>query len=175
MPSAAVFRQIAFNNNPNRKDNMKIILGADPFAYPLKKALAKHLAERGEEVIDADSYAETPYFDVAEKAAKAVASGGADGAILLCGTGAGMCIVANKVAGIKAVSVESVFAAQKARAINNANVITMGAMIVGDAMACAMADAWLDTKFAEGFEPLKDFLQGAFNSVSSIDEANRAK
>ena len=152
---------------------MKLALGADPFAYALKKALAEHLKARGIDVADTDGYAETPYFDVAEKSAKMVASGEADGAILLCGTGAGMCIVANKVAGIKAVSVESVFAAQKAKAINNANIITMGAMIVGEAMACAMADAWLDTKFAEGFEPLKDFLQGAFESVSAIDAAHR--
>ena len=84
-----------------------------------------------------------------------------------------MCIVANKVKGINAVAVESVFSAGKAKAINNANVITMGAMIVGDFMACAMVDAWLDTKFAQGFEPLKDFLDGAYTSVSEIDARNR--
>ncbi len=152
---------------------MKIVLGADSFAYDLKKAVAKHLQERGVEIVDADNYANTPYFDVAELAAKMVASGTVDGGVLFCGTGAGMCIVANKVSGVTAVAVESVFSAGKAKAINNANVITMGAMIVGDFMACAMVDAWLDTKFAQGFEPLKDFLDGAYKSVSEIDKRNR--
>lgn len=151
----------------------KIVLGADPFAYNLKKSLFKHLSDRGIEVIDADNYKDIAYYDVAESAAKMVADKQADGAVLLCGTGAGMCIVANKINGIKAVSVESVFSAGKAKAINNANVITMGAMIVGDFMACAMVDAWLDTKFAEGFEPLQDFLSGAFDCVSEIDSKNR--
>lgn len=152
---------------------MKIVLGADPFAYNLKKSIAEHLAKRGIEVIDTDGYTKTAYYLVAEKSAKLVAAKKADGAVLLCGTGAGMCIVANKVQGIKAVSVESVFAAKKAKAINNANVITMGAMIVADFMANDMVDAWLDTKFAEGFEPLKDFLEQAYQEVSKIDITNR--
>ena len=153
---------------------MKIILGADSFAYELKRAVATHLSAKAIEVIDADNYAEIPYFDVALDAAKQVAEGKADGAILFCGTGAGMNIVANKVKGIRAVSVESVFSAKKAKAINNANIITMGAMIVGNFIACEMVDAWLETKFAEGFEPLKDFLASAAESVASIDSKTRA-
>ena len=152
---------------------MKIIIGSDPFAYTLKRTLAAHLSKRGIEVVDTDSYADTPYFEVAEKSAKMLAANEADGAILLCGTGAGMCIVANKIRGIKAVSVESVFAAKQAKAINRANIITMGAMIVGELMANAIADAWIDTKFAEGFESLKGFLEQAFDEVSKIDEKNR--
>lgn len=152
---------------------MTIILGADPFAYTLKKSLTEHLQKRGITVIDTDNYEKTPYYDVAEKSAKMVAAKKADGAILLCGTGAGMCIVANKIEGIKAVCVESVFAAKKAKAINNANIITMGAMIVAPFMANDIANAWLDTKFAQGFEPLKDFLENAFQEVSRIDTKNR--
>ena len=171
----AVFGTVAQGENLKSKKGktMKIVLGADSFAYGLKKAVAQHLKKRNIEVIDADNYANTPYYDVAESAAKMVASGSADGAVLFCGTGAGMCIVANKVKGINAVAVESVFSAGKAKAINNANVITMGAMIVGEFMGCAMVDAWLDTKFAQGFEPLKDFLDGAYKSVSEIDARNR--
>ena len=153
---------------------MKIIVGADPFAYELKRAVATHLSSKAIEIIDADNYAEIPYFDVALDAAKQVAEGKADGAILFCGTGAGMNIVANKVKGIRAVSVESVFSAKKAKAINNANIIAMGAMIVGNFMACEMVDAWLETKFAEGFEPLKEFLTSATNSVANIDSETRA-
>ena len=153
---------------------MKLAIGADPFAYGLKKAVAQHLENRGVEVMDMDSYAETPYYEVAEKAAREISAGNADGAVLFCGTGAGMAIVANKICGVRAVCVESVFAAKKAKAINDANAITMGAMIVGEAMACEMVDAWLDTKFAEGFEQLREFLESARGQVGKIDAANRA-
>lgn len=152
---------------------MKLAIGADPFAYGLKKAVAQHLENRGVEVVDMDSYAETPYYEVAEKAAREISAGNADGAVLFCGTGAGMAIVANKICGVRAVCVESVFAAKKAKAINDANAITMGAMIVGEAMACEMVDAWLDTKFAEGFEQLREFLESARGQVGKIDAANR--
>lgn len=153
---------------------MKLAIGADPFAYGLKKAVAQHLKNRGVEVMDMDSYAETPYYEVAEKAAREISDGNADGAVLFCGTGAGMAIVANKICGVRAVCVESVFAAKKAKAINDANAITMGAMIIGEAMACEMVDAWLDTKFAEGFEQLREFLESARGQVGKIDAANRA-
>ena len=153
---------------------MKLTIGADPFAYGLKKAVAQHLKNRGVEVMDMDSYAETPYYEVAEKAAREISAGNADGAVLFCGTGAGMAIVANKICGVRAVCVESVFAAKKAKAINDANAITMGAMIIGEAMACEMVDAWLDTKFAEGFEQLREFLESARGQVGEIDAANRA-
>ena len=153
---------------------MKLAIGADPFAYGLKKAVAQHLKNRGVEVMDMDSYTETPYYDVAEKAAREISAGNADGAVLFCGTGAGMAIVANKICGVRAVCVESVFAAKKAKAINDANAITMGAMIIGEAMACEMVDAWLDTKFAEGFEQLREFLESARGQVGEIDAANRA-
>ena len=153
---------------------MKLAIGADPFAYGLKKAVAQHLENRGVEVMDMDSYAETPYYEVAEKAAREISAGNADGAVFFCGTGAGMAIVANKICGVRAVGVESVFAAKKAKAINDANAITMGAMIVGEAMACEMVDAWLDTKFAEGFEQLREFLESARGQVGKIDAANRA-
>lgn len=153
---------------------MKLVIGADPFAYGLKKAVAQHLENRGVEVVDMDSYAETPYYEVAEKAAREISAGNADGAVLFCGTGAGMAIVANKICGVRAVCVESLFAAKKAKAINDANAITMGAMIVGEAMACEMVDAWLDTKFAEGFEQLREFLESARGQVGKIDAANRA-
>ncbi len=152
---------------------MKIVVGADSFAYPLKRALVAHLENRGCEVVDADNFSETPYFDVAVSAAEMVSKGDVDCGLLLCGTGAGMCIVSNKVPGIRAVCVESVYAARKAKAINDANIITMGSMIVGDSMACDMLDAWLDTKFADGFPGLEDFLEEALKSVNAVDAKTR--
>jgi len=84
-----------------------------------------------------------------------------------------MCIIANKFAGIRAVAVESVFTAARAKAINDANVITMGAMVVGPEMVAEMADVWLSTKFTEGLEELASFLTDAKKAVDGIDRANR--
>jgi len=152
---------------------MKIVLAADPFAYSLKKALLCHLREKGYQVLDADNNSDIPYYDAVCEGVSSIQKGEADCGIFLCGTGAGMCIAANKFPGIFAVSVESVFAAARAKAINNANVITMGAMIVGEAMACEMADAWLNTKFTQGLENLSDFLHQAEQAVIKIDRENR--
>lgn len=152
---------------------MKIVLAADPFAYGLKKALAAHLSKQMHEIVDADNYKGVAYYDAAATASGMIQNGHANCGILLCGTGAGMSIVANKFSGICAVAVESVFTAARARAINNANVITMGAMVVGEAMACEMADVWLKTKFTQGLEELAGFLNDAVKAVDAIDAQNR--
>lgn len=152
---------------------MILALGADPFAANLKKALLTHLTQRGIQVVSVENDDKMPFYETAAAGAKLIRSGAADCAILLCGTGAGMCVVANKFAGISAVCVESVFTAAKAKAINRANVITMGAMVVGEGMACAMADAWLDTEYNEGLENIADFLDQAALEIAAIDNANR--
>ena len=80
-----------------------------------------------------------------------------------------MCIVANKFKGVSAVCVESVFSAKMARAINDANVITLGAMIVAPWMAKEMVDVWLDTKHTQGLEELAGFLKDACARVNALD------
>lgn len=152
---------------------MILALGADPFALSLKQSLLEHLTQRGIQVISVENDDKMPFYETASAGAKLIQTGAADCAILLCGTGAGMCVVANKFAGISAVCVESVFTAAKAKAINRANVITMGAMVVGAGMACAMADAWLDTDYNEGLENIADFLDQASAEIAAIDNANR--
>jgi ribose 5-phosphate isomerase B len=82
-----------------------------------------------------------------------------------------MAIVANKFRGVNAVCVESVFAARMARAVNDANVLTMGAMIVAPWLANEMVDAWLETKHTEGLEPFAEFLRGAVGKVDAINQA----
>ena len=152
---------------------MNIVLASDPFAYSLKNVLAEYLQKKNHTVIDADNNSGITYYEAAGKGVSEILQGNADYGIFLCGTGAGMCIAANKYPGIYAVAVESVFSAARAKAINNANVITMGAMIVGDAMACEMADAWLNTRFTQGLEDLSDFLHQAQQAVMDIDNKHR--
>jgi ribose 5-phosphate isomerase B len=156
----------------SEEQKMNIVLAADPFALDLKDAVKEHLEKKGHTVLDvgATKEKEIPYYDCGPTAAKVLQSGKADRGILFCGTGAGMCIVANKFKGVNAVCVESVFSAKMARAVNDANVITMGAMIVAPWMAKAMVDAWMDTKFTEGLDDFADFLKGACTKVNDLDK-----
>ena len=151
--------------------DMKIVLASDPFAYDLKRALAVHLEKSGHSVVDADSYSNASFYIAAADGAKRIVSGAGDCGIFLCGTGAGMNVVANKIPGITAVAVESTFTAAKAKIINNANVITMGAMVVGKELACAMADAWLKAEFAEGLDvQTADFLRDAEKFIAGLEK-----
>lgn len=151
--------------------NEKILVAADPFAVGLKKAVAAHLAERGFEVVDLGASAaapEKPYFESAVDVCRALQRGEAPRAILFCGTGMGMSMIANRFKGVRAAVVESVFGAKMSRTINDANVLCLGQMIWGEMMAVAAADAFLDTKFTEGLEPLADFLAAARTKVEAI-------
>ena len=150
---------------------MNIVLAADPFAIELKDAVKEHLEKKGYTVLDvgAAKDKEIPYYDSAPVAAKLLQGGKAERGILFCGTGAGMCIVANKFKGVNAVCVESVFSAKMARAINDSNVITLGAMIVAPWMAKAMVDTWLDTKHTEGLDSFAGFLKDACVKVNALD------
>ncbi len=154
---------------------MNIAIAADPFAVDLKDAVKEHLETQGHAIVDvgATHDREVAYFDAAAEAAKFIQQGRAERAVLFCGTGAGMAIVANKFSGVYAVCVESVFAARMARAVNDANVITMGAMIVAPWMAKEMVDAWLQTTHTQGLESFADFLKMAVEKVRQVDAGQR--
>lgn len=153
---------------------MKIVIAADPFAVQLKDAIVAHLTEQGHDVQDVGATAEKEiaYFDCAPTACEILQKGEAERAILLCGTGMGMSIVANKHRGVIASCVESVFAAKMCRAINNANTLCLGAMIWGEWMAKEAVDVFLKTELADGLDPFADFLCMADGKVRAIDQAN---
>lgn len=150
---------------------MKIIIAADPFALTLKKAIVEHLKKAGHEVIDygATEQKEIPYYESCPVACKAFQKGEAERMILLCGSGMGMSMIANRFKGVRAAVVESVFAAQKCRAINNANTLCLGAMIWGDWMACEAVDAFLKTSLGDGLEGIAGFLNQAARIVEKIE------
>ena len=149
---------------------MKIVVAADPFAITLKNAVIKHLTEKGHSVLDvgANESSEIPYYESCPKACRMLQEGQAERGILLCGTGMGMSVIANRFPGIRASVVESVFAAKMCRAINDANVLCLGAMIWGDWMANEAVDVFLSTQLADGLEPLSDFLHQAAKIVEEI-------
>ena len=132
---------------------MKIAIGSDIAAFELKKVLMNHLDENGIEYVDiGTSTAEdtTNYPIIAEKVGRAVLDDGFDRGILLCGTGIGMCIAANKIPGIYAALCGDCYSAQRARKSNNAQIITMGARVVGPELAKTILDTWLKCEFSEG-------------------------
>lgn len=133
---------------------MKIAMGSDHGGIHLKNHLKAYLEGKGYEVIDHGTYNEDScdYPDFAEKVCKDVVSGasGAEKGILVCGTGIGISMAANKVRGIRAALVADVFSAKMAAEHNNANVICMGERTTGVGLAEMMVDTFLTTEFAGG-------------------------
>lgn len=135
---------------------MKIAIGSDKSGFAVKEAVKSWLQENGIEFDDlgtVDLNDVHPYYRVASEVAPRVQDGSYEKAILICGTGAGMCVVANKFKGVHAVACEGVYSAKMARAINNANVLCMGGWIVGPEMAIEMVRAFLNTAWCQDLEP----------------------
>ena len=129
---------------------MRIAIGCDHGALDLKNTLVKHLEERGFEVKDFGTYtaASCDYPDFAGAAAKAVASGECDKGIVLCTTGIGVSVAANKVKGIRCALLSDLMTARLTREHNDTNMMAMGAGVVGTMLALKIADTWLDTPFS---------------------------
>ncbi len=133
---------------------MKIAIGCDNAAVSLKLTLEEFLAtQENVEFVDfgVDSETDAEYYpDVAERVSLAVAKGDCERGILLCGTGLGMAITANKTPGIRAATCHDVYSAERARKSNNAQIITMGARVIGSESAKTVLKAWLESEFAGG-------------------------
>ena len=129
---------------------MKLVIGADGAGKPLLDVIAKHLATKGLDVTDlSPGSGSTPefYADTSERVGTAITRGEFDRGILFCGTGIGVCISANKVPGIRAALTHDTYSAGKAATSNNAQIITLGARVVGPELAKAVVDAWLASEF----------------------------
>lgn len=125
---------------------MKIALGADSAGKPLLDVIAAHLASRPDlEVTDLSQ--SSFYADIAAKVGQDVLDNKHDRAILFCGTGIGVCISANKVPGIRAALTHDTYSAERAAKSNNAQIITMGARVIGPELAKAVVDTWLASEF----------------------------
>lgn len=131
---------------------MRIAIGCDEAAYSLKVIIMNHLKEKGVEVDDfgADKGEVILYPDVAYKVADQVAAGKYERAILLCGTGIGMSICANKVPGVRAAVCHDPFSAERSRKSNDAQIMCLGERVVGPELAKYLVDIWLGCDFAGG-------------------------
>ena len=127
-----------------------IAIGADHGGFELKKVIMAHLEKKGLEYKDfgTDSPVSCDYPEYGKAVAEAVASGECDRGILICGTGIGISISANKVKGIRAAVCTDCFMAQATREHNDANILALGARVVGEGLALKIVDTFLDTAFS---------------------------
>ena len=149
-----------------------IALGCDEAAFRLKEAIRSYLEKKGLAVEDFGVYNTDPslYPDIAENVARSVAEGKHPQAILMCGTGIGMAITANKVPGVRAAVCHDVYSTQRARKSNDCQIMALGARVVGEELAKALVDTWLESSFeggksAEKVERIKE-IEGHYAKAS---------
>ncbi len=150
---------------------MRLAIAADHFGLPLKEVLAEHIRAHHPEVELTDLGVHSPdpvdYPDVALPLAEAVAAGRYERGVLVCGTGAGMAVCANKVPGVRAVCCHDPYTAERARKSNDAQILTMGSQVVGPETAKLLLDLWLASEFAGGRSAPK------VAKIDAIDEKYR--
>ena len=147
---------------------MKIAIGNDHVAVELKNHITKYVEAKGYEVVNfgTDSSESCDYPIYGEKVARAVASGECDLGILICGTGIGISLAANKVKGIRAAVCSEPYSARLTRQHNNANIIAFGARVVGQAMAEMIVDEFLDAEYEGGRHARR------VDMITAIEEGN---
>jgi len=131
---------------------MKIAIGSDHLGLELKNLIKDFLREKEINVEDFGTMSKEPvdYPDIAREVAKAVAKGDCERGILICGTGIGMAIAANKVKGIRAAVCHDLSSAERSRKSNNAQIMTMGALIIGPELVKKLVEVWLNSEFQGG-------------------------
>ena len=143
--------------------SLKVAIGGDEAAYDLKEILIGYIRELGYEVEDFGTFNAQPvlYPDIAFEVATAIKEGRFDRAVLVCGTGIGVAISANKVSGIRAAQAHDTYSAAKARTSNNAQIVTLGARVIGPELAKSIVATFLGSNFSGGNSELK---------IAKIDE-----
>jgi ribose 5-phosphate isomerase B len=130
---------------------MRIVIAGDSAGEPLVKVVLEHLSSvSGIEITDlskGESDATEYYAGIAERTSKAILEGRFDRGVLVCGTGIGVCISANKIPGIRAALTHDTYSAERAQLSNNAQIITMGARVIGPELAKSIINAWLQSNF----------------------------
>ncbi len=131
---------------------MRIAIGCDQLGFSLKSEVVGLLADRDVEICDfgVAPGEDVDYPDIAERVAEAVLAGDCERGILICGTGIGMAIAANKVPGIRAAVVHDAYSAERSRKSNDAQILTMGSLVIGPKVARQLVSIWLDSEFQGG-------------------------
>lgn len=132
--------------------NLKIAIGSDHGGFRLKEEIKDYLRQQGVEHTDFGTYstASVDYPDIAQTVGEKVVAGEFERGILICGTGIGISIAANKVPGVRAALCGDVFSARMSREHNNANILALGERVIGSGLALMIVQTWLETEFAGG-------------------------
>ena len=149
---------------------MRIIIGSDHLGYHLKEDLKAYLQEKGHEAVDAGWHSPSEpvdYPDIGVQVAKRISRREFERGILICGTGIGMAIVANKLPGVRAATCHDPYSAERARKSNDAQIMTLGAQIVAPTLARLLVDHWLAAEYAGGRSAPK------VEKIKAIDEQYR--
>ncbi len=130
----------------------RIIIGCDHAAFKLKETVKKHIEDLGISIVDAGTFSEASvdYSDIGADVSSRIASGEFERGILICGTGIGMSMVANKYPHVRAALCNDLFSAVMSKKHNNANILVMGGRVIGDILALEIVDTWLKTEFEGG-------------------------
>ena len=155
---------------------MRIAFACEVCSFPLMQEVKQHLLERGHEVVDLGMQSpDKPlvFYEIVPRVAKAVLKGEAERGILACGTGMGVCIIANKFKGIYAGVAESATTARLHYVVNRANILCLGGWVVGRLQAFDIVDAYLNARIGEGFSEERRRVQAAgFTRVREIETEN---
>jgi len=155
---------------------MKLAVAAEVCSFDLMQVVKQHLADQGHKILDLgmkDKDHPDKFYLTAPRVAEAVLSGRAERGILMCGTGMGVCLVANKFKGIYAGVAESATTARLHYVINRANILCMGSWVVGPKVACDMVDAYLGAKIGEGFNEERRRVQAeGYERIKEIEGKN---
>ena len=145
---------------------MNIALGCDEAGYDLKQIIAAKLKELGHSIEDYGCYDKSPvlYPDIGRKVAETIAGGKHERGILICGTGIGMCITANKIPGVSAAVCHDSFSTVRSRCSNNAQIMCLGARVIGSELAKQLLEIWLSNDFSGG---------GSTDKVEMINEIEK--
>jgi ribose 5-phosphate isomerase B len=154
----------------------KVAIGSDDAGFELKETLKTYLAAAGVEVLDygCDSPDPVDYPDVALALAKDIAAKKAERGILICGTGIGMAIAANKVEGVRAAQAHDPYSAARARKSNDAQIITFGARVIAPELAKSLVDVWLASEFEGGNSARKVDKIASFDATREAEAGPRA-
>lgn len=152
---------------------MKIAIGNDHVAVDLKNIIAEHLRAKGHEVVNfgTDSAERFGYPISGFKVGRAVASGECDLGVLICGTGVGISLSANKVPGVRAVVCSEPYSAKLSREHNNTNIVAFGARVVGAELAKMIVDEWLDAEFEGGRHQRRIDMIAEIGETGSLSSA----
>ena len=149
---------------------MKVVIGADGAGFKLKAAIKEDLLKKGIEIFDVNPEAPILFYDAAKKVSKRVQSKEYDRGIVICGTGMGVSIIANKHKGVYAALVECEYTARRSKVVNNTNVLCLGGMVLGEPMGVAIANSWLFANYMEGLDDdIKKIVKDEFNNLVEFE------